>query len=206
MKKKVLCSISAAVRSIQELSSPRCVNFIEELALQMKQCFQQGNKILIAGNGGSLCDAAHFAEELTGYFRKKRPALSAIALTDPGHLSCVANDSSYEQVFSRGIEALGKPNDLFIALTTSGNSKNILNAVEQAKKQGLITASFLGRSGGLLLGKADLELVVAGNTSDRIQEAHMTVLHILVEMVEDLLFYNEHQATHSIEEELCNTP
>ena len=96
-----------------------------------------GDKLLLAGNGGSLCDAMHFAEELTGYFRKKRPALPAIALSDPGHLTCVGNDVGFDNVFSRGIEALGKKGDLFIALTTSGNSENIRRAVEVAKEKSL---------------------------------------------------------------------
>ena len=145
--------------------------------------------MLIAGNGGSLCDASHFAEELTGIFRKKRRALPAIALSDPGHLTCVGNDLGFEHVFARSIEAYGKKEDLFIGLTTSGNSPNMILAFERAKELGLTTLAFLGKGGGELKGYADLELIIEGfETSDRIQEAHMTAIHIMIELIEELLF------------------
>ena len=145
--------------------------------------------MLVAGNGGSLCDAMHFAEELTGFYRNKRPALAAIALGDPGHMSCVANDLGYDHVFARSIEALGKPGDVFVALTTSGNSPNLIEAVKAAKSRGMGTIGFLGKTGGKLKGVTDLELIVEGFTySDRIQEAHMTAIHILIEVIEKKLF------------------
>jgi D-sedoheptulose 7-phosphate isomerase len=146
--------------------------------------------LLIAGNGGSLCDAMHFAEELTGQFRKKRAALPAIALSEPGHLTCTANDMGYDEVFARGVEAFGKPGDLFVGLTTSGNSPNIVRAFEEAKKRGLKTVSFLGKSGGALKGVADFEMLIKNfNTSDRIQEVHMAAIHIIIEAMEYELFY-----------------
>lgn len=133
------------------------------------------------------CDA--FAEELTGVFRHKRKALPAIALSCPGHMSCTANDIGYEGVFSRAIEAYGKPGDIFIALTTSGNSPNLVHAIPVAKAHGLKTIAFLGKTGGKLKGVCDLEWKVDGFTySDRIQEAHMTAIHIIIEMVEKELF------------------
>ena len=132
----------------------------------------------------------HFAEELTGFFRKKRIALPAIALSDPGHLTCVSNDLGFESVFSRSVEALGAPGDLFIALTTSGNSPNLIQAVQMAKSKQLRTIAFLGKTGGEMKGQCDLEWIVSGFTfSDRIQEAHMAAIHIIIEQVERNLFY-----------------
>jgi D-sedoheptulose 7-phosphate isomerase len=189
MREKLLQSVKDSIRAVSQLAEPSALNFIESAADLLSECFQSGNKVIIAGNGGSLCDGAHFAEELTGQFREKRRALPAISLSEPGHLSCVANDMGFDFVFSRGVEAFGKAGDVFIALTTSGNSKNILNAFEAAKQQGLATVAFLGKGGGKLKGKADLELVIEGfSTSDRIQEAHMAAIHMIIEMVELQLF------------------
>lgn len=185
----ILNAVEEGVRAIDFLRQPHSLVFIEKAASIAARSIREGGKLLIAGNGGSLCDAMHFAEELTGQFRGKRRALPAIALSDPGHLSCTANDMGYADVFSRALEALGKPGDVFIALTTSGNSPNILQAVAVAKEMGLKTISFLGKGGGKLLGKSDLEWVVEGfRYSDRIQEAHMTAIHIIVELVEKELF------------------
>ena len=132
----------------------------------------------------------HFAEELTGVFREKRKALPAIALSCPGHLTCAANDLGFEGVFSRGVEAYGKEGDIFIALTTSGNSANLIEAITHAKENGLKTIAFLGKTGGKIKGIADLEWCVTGfKFSDRIQEAHMTAIHIMIEMLEKKLFY-----------------
>src|SRR5690625_2536799 len=155
----------------------------------LANCFKERKKVLVAGNGGSLCDASHFAEELTGFFREKRRALPAIALSEPGHLTCVGNDAGFEYIFSRAIEAYAEEGDIFVGLTTSGNSQNIMNAFEQAKELGLKTMAFLGKSGGKVKGAASLELIIEGASSDRIQEAHMTAIHIMIEMVEDILFY-----------------
>ncbi len=131
----------------------------------------------------------HFAEEMTGQFRSKRAALPAIALADPGHLTCVGNDMGFDAIFSRGIEAHGKPGDIFIALTTSGNSSNLFSAVKMAKEKELFTVAFLGKTGGAMKGMADLEWIVSGFPfSDRIQEAHMAAIHIIIESVEARLF------------------
>jgi D-sedoheptulose 7-phosphate isomerase len=185
----ILKSVDDAILAAQCLRRSDSLRFIQMAAEQIADCFRAGNKLLVAGNGGSLCDAIHFAEELTGQFRGKRPALPAIALADPGHLTCVANDMGYESVFSRGVEAFGKPGDVFVALTTSGNSPNLIEGVKQAKGQGLFTIAFLGKTGGKMKGLADLEWIVSGfSYSDRIQEAHMAAIHILIEAVESLLF------------------
>ncbi len=189
MQSTILQSVDDAIRAAALLKTPQSLAFIEKAAERISQCFQAGRKILIAGNGGSLCDAIHFAEEFTGQFRTKRPALPAIALADPGHMSCVANDMGYEQVFARGVEALGQMGDIFIALTTSGNSSNLISAVHEAKRKGLYTIAFLGKTGGQMKGVCDLEWIVSGFPfSDRVQEAHMAAIHIIIEMVELHLF------------------
>lgn len=182
-------SIDEAIRASMFLKQASSIAFIEKAAEMIASCYKNGGKILVAGNGGSLCDAMHFAEELTGQFRAKRAALGAIAISDPGHLTCVANDMGFESVFSRGVEALGKPGDIFIALTTSGNSENLFRACEMAKVLGLQTIAFLGKSGGKMKGIADLEWIVSGFPySDRVQEAHMAAIHIIIEAVEAELF------------------
>ena len=185
----ILHAVKDSIRALQQLEEPSALSFIEKSALAIAACFQGGGKLIIAGNGGSLCDASHFAEELTGFFRHHRRALPAIALSEPGHLTCVGNDIGFEHVFARGVEAYGKRGDLFIGLTTSGNSPNIVFAFEKAHEMGLSTMAFLGKGGGKLKGQADLELIIDGfETSDRIQEAHMAAIHIMIEVVEELLF------------------
>lgn len=189
MKNAILASVNNSLIATAQLKEPSSLNFIHEVASAMVNCFRNQGKVLVAGNGGSLCDASHFAEELTGLFRSFRPALPAIALSDPGHITCVANDLGFDHIFSRGVEAHGNKNDIFIGLTTSGNSPNIINAIDIAKKKGLTTVAFLGKSGGKLKGVADHELLITGmTTSDRIQEAHMTAIHIIIELVEKQLF------------------
>jgi D-sedoheptulose 7-phosphate isomerase len=190
MQTKILQAVDDGVRAIEFLKKPESLVFIQNAVRAISECFRNGNKLLIAGNGGSLCDAMHFAEELTGIFRHKRKALPAIALSDPGHLSCMANDVGYHDVFSRAVEALGREGDVFVALTTSGNSQNLIHAVEMAKAMGLKTISFLGKTGGKLKGVSDLEWIINGfSYSDRIQEAHMTAIHIIIEMIEHELFH-----------------
>lgn len=189
MIEKIKASVKEAIQATAQLSEPKSLAFLENAACLIADCFEKGGKILIAGNGGSLCDAMHFAEEFTGFFRNKRKALPAIALSEPGHLTCVGNDLGFDWVFSRGLEAYGKKGDVFIGLTTSGNSKNILNAFQTAEKLGLKTIAFLGKTGGQAKGKADCELIIEGFPfSDRVQEAHMAAIHIIIEMVEELLF------------------
>jgi D-sedoheptulose 7-phosphate isomerase len=189
MKQTIQNSLNAGREAIDQLCSSENINFINDIAVALANCFQNGGKLIVAGNGGSLCDAAHFAEELTGVFRMLRPALPAIALSDAGHLTCVGNDLGFDWVFARGVEAYGKPEDIFVGLTTSGNSQNIINAVQKAKELGLKTVLFLGKGGGKLKGHADYELLINGfKTSDRIQEAHMMAIHIIIEVLEEILF------------------
>lgn len=178
-----------SVRTMAFLSSPEALSFMAEVSKCLALAFSSGHKVLVAGNGGSLCDAAHFAEELTGCFRKPRRALPAIVFSEPGHLTCVGNDFGFTDVYRRGVEAFGQPGDVFVALTTSGCSPNIVTAVSEAKQRKLHTVCLLGKGGGDLLGVGDFQLVVPdAKTSDRIQEVHMACLHIIIEGVETLLF------------------
>ncbi|MGL5411704.1 D-sedoheptulose 7-phosphate isomerase [Cetobacterium sp.] len=160
----------------------------EKVAKDLANIFQLGNKVLICGNGGSNCDALHFAEEFTGRFRKDRRALPAISLSDSSHITCVGNDYGFDYIFSRGVEAYGKEGDMFIGISTSGNSANVIKAVEIAEKMGLKTCVLLGKDGGKLKGMCDYEFIIPGNTSDRIQEIHMMILHIIIEGVEKIMF------------------
>lgn len=192
MSNEILESIENAIQAVEQLKEEKALSFIQASARAIADCFQKGGKLILAGNGGSLCDANHFAEELTGYFRQKRAALPAIALSESGHLTCVGNDAGFDYVFSRGVEAFGKNGDIFIGLTTSGNSPNLIRAFQKAKELGLSTISFLGKGGGVLKGFADIELLISGfSTSDRIQEAHMAAIHIIIEQVEKNLFSQE---------------
>jgi D-sedoheptulose 7-phosphate isomerase len=151
--------------------------------------FVAGGKLLSCGNGGSMCDAMHFAEEWTGRFRGDRDALPAIAFSDPSQLTCIANDFGFEEVFARSVSAYGKKGDLLLAISTSGNSPNILRAVQEAKARGLTTVGLLGKGGGKLVDEVDVAIVVPlATTSDRIQEVHIKVIHIAIEAVERRLF------------------
>lgn len=192
MRELITSSVKDCVLAAQKLAEPKALAFIEQSAHLLAEVFRNGHKVLVAGNGGSLCDATHFAEELTGFFRGPRRALPAIALSEPGHITCTGNDLGFDWIFSRAVEALGQPGDLFVGLTTSGSSQNIINAVESAQKQGLHTILFLGKEGGKLRGVADLEWIVDGfSTSDRIQEAHMAAIHVMIEAVEQHLFSSQ---------------
>lgn len=160
----------------------------EKIAHELAEVFQKGNKVMICGNGGSNCDAMHFAEEFTGRFRKERRALPAIAISDSSHITCVGNDYGFDYIFSKGVEAYGKQGDMFIGISTSGNSENVIKAVELAKSMGMKTVSLLGKDGGKLKGMCDYEFIIPGETSDRIQEIHMMILHIIIEGVERIMF------------------
>ena len=160
----------------------------EKIAKELAQAYKNGKKSLIAGNGGSNCDAMHFAEEFTGRFRKDRKALPSISISDSSHITCVGNDYGFDFVFAKGVEAFGQEGDFFFGISTSGNSKNIIEAVKSAKEKKLKTVALLGKDGGKLKGVCDYEFVIPGETSDRIQEVHMMILHIIIEGVERILF------------------
>jgi D-sedoheptulose 7-phosphate isomerase len=146
-----------------------------------------GGRVLTCGNGGSMCDAMHFAEELSGRYRQDRAAFAAQAISDPAHMSCVANDFGFERVFARGVEAWGKPGDLLVVFSTSGSSPNIVAAARSARERRMTVVGLLGRDGGEVRALCDLSLVVPAQTSDRIQEVHEKTLHLLIEGVERIL-------------------
>ncbi|MDR6809311.1 D-sedoheptulose 7-phosphate isomerase [Dyadobacter sp. BE34] len=170
------------------LSDPEQIEKIEKAAGLMADAIIHNGKILSCGNGGSHCDAMHFAEELTGRYRDNRRALPAIAISDVSHLSCVSNDFGYEYVFSRYIEALGQPGDVLLGLSTSGNSANIIRAAEAAKAKGMKIIIMSGKDGGKLAGVADVEIRVAHfGYADRIQEIHIKVIHIFMLLIEKMV-------------------
>ena len=169
----------------QFVSDDDNIKLIEKAAKLLAESFKNGGKVLSCGNGGSHCDAMHFAEELTGRYRENRPGYPAIAISDVSHLSCVSNDFGYEYVFSRFVEAVGKEGDVLFGLSTSGNSKNILNAIEAAKAKGMKVIAMTGKDGGKMAGLADVEIRVPHfGYADRIQEIHIKVIHILMMLVE----------------------
>ncbi len=171
------------------VAAPRNLDLIAEAGEMLVKSFRSRGKVLSCGNGGSLCDAMHFAEELTGRFRNDREALPAIALADPSHLSCVANDMGYEDVFARMIQALGKPGDILLAISTSGNSPNILRAISAARDKQMKVIGLTGKDGGKMQEACDIALVVPWKGySDRIQEVHIKIIHILIEYIEQQLF------------------
>ncbi|TGE05640.1 D-sedoheptulose 7-phosphate isomerase [Hymenobacter fodinae] len=170
------------------LQNPANLQAIEQAARLMADSLNSNGKILTCGNGGSLCDAQHFAEELSGRYRQNRRALAAIALTEASHMSCVANDFGYDYVFSRFVEALGRPGDVLLAISTSGNSPNILNAAEAAKAAGMKVVSLTGKDGGKLAGLSDVEIRVPHpGYADRIQEVHIKAIHIMILLIEQLV-------------------
>ena len=149
---------------------------------------KQGGKVISCGNGGSHCDAMHFAEELTGRYRESREALPAISISDPSHISCVANDFGFNNIFSRYVEALGQTNDVLLAISTSGNSLNIINAILAAKSKRMKTIALTGKDGGGIRGKVDVEINVPHfGYADRIQEVHIKIIHSIILTVEDLI-------------------
>ncbi len=145
----------------------------------------QGGKVISCGNGGSMCDAMHFAEELSGRFRDDRKGLAALSISDPSHISCVANDYGYEYVFSRYVEAVGKKGDVLLGISTSGNSENVIKAVKTAKEKGIKTIVLTGKTGGQLADLADLEIrAPQSEYADRAQEIHIKVIHALIDGIE----------------------
>ena len=170
------------------LSNEKNIADIEAAARLMADAIQNGGKILSCGNGGSHCDAMHFAEELSGRYRENRRALPAIAISDVSHISCVSNDFGYEYVFSRFIEGLGNQGDVLLGISTSGNSGNIIKAVEAARLKGMKVVILSGKDGGKLADKADVEIRVSHfGYADRIQEIHIKVIHILILLIEKMV-------------------
>ena len=167
------------------LKSPSTLSKIEAAAVLMANSVKSGGKIISCGNGGSHCDAMHFAEELTGKYREARKAIPAICISDPSHISCVGNDYGYDFIFSRYLEALGNKGDVLLGISTSGNSKNILEAIRVAKEKGMKTIALTGNEGGKLGPLADIEIRVPHKGyADRIQEVHIKIIHVLILLIE----------------------
>lgn len=170
---------------LHKFSKEQLASGILQAANLVIQAYKKGNKLLLCGNGGSAADAQHIAAELVGRFKKERKALPAIALTtDTSIITAVANDYSYDSVFARQIEALGKKGDVLIGISTSGNSVNVIKAIETAKSKELKTIGFLGRDGGNLKDIVEIPLVVPAQGSDRIQEIHILIGHIICGLIE----------------------
>jgi len=171
------------------LSDPACLEGVGRFVERAAATLGRGGLLMSCGNGGSMCDAMHFAEEWTGRFRRDRAALPAIAFSDPSQLTCIANDFGFDAIFARSVEAYGKQGDLLVAISTSGTSPNILAAIEAAKKKGITTVGLLGKGGGKARSLVDVPIVVPrAETSDRIQEVHIKILHIVIEAVERRMF------------------
>jgi D-sedoheptulose 7-phosphate isomerase len=175
-----------SLKYLQQFMTTENCSAVYSISKTLAQALKSGHKIISAGNGGSLADASHFAEELTGKFRKDRPALPAICINDPGHITCVANDYGYEFIFSRYLEAHGKKGDVFIGFTTSGNSQNIVEALAVAKKKKMISIVLTGRQGGKILkeGLADYFIKVPSCDAGTAQEIHIKIVHCLIMMIE----------------------
>lgn len=167
------------------LSDEANIDRIERAAIMLAEAFKAGGKVISCGNGGSHCDAMHFAEELTGRYRENRPGYPAIAISDVSHLSCVSNDFGYDYVFSRYVEAVGREGDVLLGISTSGNSGNIIKAIEAARAKGMKVITLTGKEGGKMAGTADVEIRVPYfGYADRIQEIHIKVIHILIQLIE----------------------
>lgn len=161
---------------------------IDKAILMMVDSLKQNGKIISAGNGGSMCDAMHFAEELTGRYRDNRPSYAAIAICDPSHLTCVGNDYGFDYVFSRFIEGTGLKGDIFLGISTSGNSKNIIEACKVCKDKGMKSICLLGKDGGKLKDLCDLPIIIDHDGyADRIQEVHTMIIHIMIRGIEENL-------------------
>ena len=158
---------------------------IEAAGKLMVSALQGGKKIISCGNGGSMSDAMHFAEELSGRYRDDRKALAAVSISDPTHISCVGNDYGYEYIFSRYLEAVGNEGDVLLGISTSGNSKNVLNAIEVARKKGIKVVGLTGKDGGKMDGLCDVEIRAPHSKyADRAQEIHIKCIHSLIDYIE----------------------
>lgn len=167
------------------IQSEDAVSAIESMASHMSKAIQSGGKIISCGNGGSHCDAMHFAEELTGRYRENRKALPAICISDASHITCVGNDFGFEFIFSRYVEALGNKGDVLLAISTSGNSANVINAAKAAKEKRMVIATLTGKNGGELAQLADINITVPHmGFADRIQEIHIKIIHVLILLIE----------------------
>lgn len=169
----------------QFIADPKNIEHIEQAGKALVKAFKNGQKVISCGNGGSMCDAMHFAEELSGRFREDRKPLPAISISDPSHISCVGNDYGFDKIFSRYIEALGNKGDVLLAISTSGNSTNVINAITSAKQKGMAVIGLTGKDGGKMAELCDIEIRTPHSAyADRAQEIHIKVIHSLIHYVE----------------------
>ena len=186
MKDQILKELNEAKNVIDKfINDDTIINAIEESAKIMTVSIDNGGKIISCGNGGSMCDAMHFAEELTGKFREERSPIPAVSISDPSHITCVGNDYGFDAIFSRYVESVGNTGDVLIAISTSGKSTNVIRAAEEANRKGIKVVALTGNDGGELSDLCDIEIRVPHfGYSDRIQEIHIKVIHILILLIE----------------------
>jgi len=184
-----------AARVFHEFSeNDQAIQSVADAGAILAECLERGGKVMACGNGGSMCDAMHLAEELSGRFRADRRALAALALSDAGHLSCVGNDMGYDEVFSRAVEALGRPGDVLVVFTTSGTSGNVLRAASMARSREMAVIAVTGHSGRAVECDATITIVTPGGRwADRVQELHSLVIHVLIEIIERSLGLQDDQ-------------
>ncbi|MEY4521612.1 MAG: hypothetical protein RIT10_797 [Bacteroidota bacterium] len=183
--KQIASHFTQALEVLTAFNTPENHALIEAAGKLMVQSLKNEGKIISCGNGGSLCDAMHFAEELSGRYRENRKALGAISISDPSHMSCVSNDFGYDFVFSRYLEAVGRKGDVLLAISTSGNSKNVLEAIKTAKEKGIFVVGLTGKNGGKMAGLCDVEIRAPYTEyADRAQEIHIKVIHTLIDYIE----------------------
>jgi len=184
-KEEIQKHFDEATEVLKTFNNSDNMNAIHRALVVMVEALRNGNKIISCGNGGSMSDAMHFAEELSGRFRNERKALAALSISDPTHISCVANDYGYEYVFSRYIEALGRQGDVLLGISTSGNSNNVINAVRAANEKEMKTVALTGKTGGIISNIADIEIrAPLSEFADRAQEIHIKVIHALIDGIE----------------------
>lgn len=182
-------SLSEAQQVLEQfLADPAQLEACSRFTDALTETFRAGGNVFACGNGGSHCDAMHFAEEFTGRFRKNRKPLGALALGDASHMTCVGNDFGFEEIFARQLLGLGRKGDLLIGISTSGNSENVVRAFAAAREIGMKTVGLLGKDGGKLKALADVAVVIPGATADRIQEMHIKLIHSVIETVERRMF------------------
>jgi len=186
--KQIADHFSEALEILQKFNNPENFSRIQTAGDLMVTSLKNKGKIISCGNGGSMCDAMHFAEELTGRYRGDRPAIPAISISDPSHISCVGNDYGFDHIFSRYLEAVGNSGDVLLAISTSGNSKNVINAIEIAKSKGMKIVALTGKDGGKIASMVDVEIRAPHSTyADRAQEIHIKVIHSLIDHIESNL-------------------
>ncbi len=187
-EKQIADQFSQAAEILQIFNTPENMQRIAKAGQLMVEALKNGGKIISCGNGGSMCDAMHFAEELTGRFRDDRASIAAVSISDPSHITCVANDYGFDFIFSRYVEGMGNKNDVLLGISTSGNSKNVLNALHAAKSKGMKVIGLTGKTGGEMANICDVEIrAPKSEYADRAQEIHIKVIHSLIHYIENNL-------------------